>query len=89
MGNQLDPAALQDLAFELITHRYTKRAKENILALFPETELPMSEEERRIRYGQFGYIKYIYPEDTYKALKEFFFSEIENLFPSANISYFV
>ncbi|MGI6066473.1 MAG: spore photoproduct lyase [Bacillota bacterium] len=89
LKNQLDPAALQDLSFELITHRYTKRAKENILALFPETNLPMSEEERRIKYGQFGYIKYIYPEDTYKALKEFFFTEIQNLFPAAKISYFV
>lgn len=89
LHKQLDPSAFHDLTFELITHRYTKRAKENILELYPETRLPMTEEDRKIKYGQFGYMKYVYPKETYAELEEFFQQSIPEFFPDAKIEYFV
>jgi len=89
LKNSLDPSALNNLTFELISHRYTKRAKENILSLFPETKLSMKEEERRVKYGQFGYIKYLYPKDIYQEMENFFSQEIARLFPQGKVEYFV
>ncbi len=46
----------RDIHFEVISHRFTRRAKGNILEVFPDTSLPMSEDESRsYKYGQFGY----------------------------------
>lgn len=82
------PAA-ESIAFELIAHRYTQRAKQNILDRQPDSQLPMQEDERRYKYGQFGYGKYVYPQDSYQQLEEFFRREIERLFPAATIDYLV
>ncbi|MGI6685948.1 MAG: spore photoproduct lyase [Bacillota bacterium] len=89
LKKNLDPLAQRNLTFELISHRYTKRAKENILSLFPETKLSMNEEERRVKYGQFGYIKYLYPQETYEKMKQFFADTIKELFPQGKLEYFV
>lgn len=77
------------LTFEFISHRYTARAKTNILKVFPKSHLPMIEEERKFKYGQFGYGKYIYTPNEMVELKEFFFSKTKNHFPGAKIEYFV
>ncbi|MGI6574973.1 MAG: spore photoproduct lyase [bacterium] len=77
------------LTFELISHRYTKRAKNQILSIFPGTALTMDEAERKAKYGQFGYVKYLYPPDTMTEMKEFFQIEINRLFPHGEIKYFV
>lgn len=89
LKKSLNPLAQFDLTFELISHRFTKRAKENILTIFPETKLSMKEEERRVKYGQFGYIKYLYPKEIYQEMKDFFTQEISRLFPQGKIDYFV
>jgi len=53
--NELRPFADHpDLTFELITHRFTARAKEVIFNLFPHTGLPLETEGRRFKGGQFG-----------------------------------
>lgn len=78
-----------DLTFELITHRFTTRAKNRILEVFPETELPMDEEERKYKYGQFGYGKYVYPKETLDEVKTFFHQVIGTQFPTAKIEYLV
>lgn len=75
--------------FELITHRFTARAKQNIAQVFPKFTLPMDEEERQFKYGQFGYGKYIYPKETMQELKEFFKEKIADHFPEAEIAYIV
>ncbi|MBE3582051.1 MAG: spore photoproduct lyase [Thermoanaerobacteraceae bacterium] len=75
--------------FELITHRFTSRAKKIIQEAYPGTEVPMDERERRFRYGQFGYGKYVYPPEVMEELQEFFYARIEELFPHARILYFV
>lgn len=77
------------IRFELITHRFTTRAKNNILELFPKTTLPLEEADRKVKYGQFGYVKYIYPEKVMEELKDFFVKEINEFFPQGEIDYFI
>lgn len=60
------------IEFEVISHRFTKRAKDNILSVFPKTTLPMVEENRKFKYGQFGYGKYIYKDEELQNIKKFF-----------------
>ncbi|MDS1029948.1 spore photoproduct lyase [Bacillota bacterium LX-D] len=77
------------ITFELITHRFTSRAKNNILSLFPESKLPLNEEERQLKYGQFGYTKYLYPKDKLAQMQVFFNDQLKKYFPQADIAYFV
>lgn len=86
---QLPAAARADLTFELISHRFTKRAKNNILDLFPATALPMEESERKYKYGQFGYGKYVYQPEVMQEIKEFMTGRLAAVFPQAKIEYFV
>lgn len=88
--NELRPFAEHpDLTFELITHRFTARAKEVILKLFPHTALPLETEDRRFKWGQFGYGKYVYPKEMMEEIEGFFREKIERDFPKAKIEYFV
>ena len=75
--------------FEIIAHRFTSRAKKRIRDIFPATTLPLDEEERRFKYGQFGYGKYVYPPDVYAEIKEFFTEAIDTLFPEGQLDYIV
>jgi len=75
--------------FELITHRFTLRAKQNITAIFPGSGLDMDTERRRFRCGQFGYGKYLYPLELYREAEAFFRQEISRLFPDSTVEYFV
>lgn len=75
--------------FEVISHRFTKRAKENILSIFPKSILPMEEEVRKFKYGQFGYGKYIYKDDELKEMKEFFIESISKYFGIESINYII
>ncbi|QTL99582.1 spore photoproduct lyase [Iocasia frigidifontis] len=77
------------ISFELITHRFTERAKRIIEEIYPETELPMNEEARQFKYGQFGYGKYIYPKEKMKEIEDFMKGIISKAFPEAEIKYFV
>lgn len=77
------------LTFEVISHRYTKRAKEIIMEVFPNNKLPMLDEERTFKYGQFGYGKYVYKKEDIKEIKEFFKEIILKYFPSSEIKYII
>ena len=79
----------EGLAFELITHRYTERAKNIIKKAYPKTELPMDNEERQFKYGQFGYGKYIYPKETMTKIENFMQQTLDKHLPEAEIKYFV
>ena len=79
----------EDIMFEVISHRFTKRAKDNILDIFPNTSLDMNEENRRFKYGQFGYGKYIYNKDELDKYKEFFTKSISELWSKDNINYII
>ena len=60
------------VTFEIISHRFTPTAKNHILQVFEESQLPMDESERTYKYGQFGYGKYVYPKETIAEIKELF-----------------
>lgn len=79
----------QPVSFEVISHRYTGRAKNIILEVFPNTTLPMNDEERTFKYGQFGYGKYVYSKDQIHEIKDFFTAEINNTFPKSQIKYII
>lgn len=75
--------------FEVVTHRYTKKAKETISTIFPHSELEMDDQNRKFKMGQFGYGKYIYDSTKMNEAKDFFRSEIARRFPNADLLYIV
>ncbi len=77
------------ISFELITHRFTERAKNIIEKIYPRTELPRDKEEREFKYGQFGYGKYVYPPDKMEKIKKVLTEAINQYFPDGEIKYFV
>jgi len=89
LGNSLAVFDEAGTDFEIITHRYTTRAKNNILEIFPDTSLPMQEEERKFKFGQFGYGKYVYPPEQMAEIKAFLTAQLNELFPQAKLSYLV
>lgn len=89
LGKELVLKPDLDITFELITHRFTKRAKGVITQVFPGTTLEMDEDDRVYKYGQFGYGKYVYPKETMAELEHFFRAKIGYMFPQAKVDYFV
>lgn len=87
--SRMYPLPHHRLTLELISHRFTARAKNTILARNPVSELPMSEQDRVIRRGQFGYLKYVYPPRVLAELKEEVTSVFRRHLPTATIEYFV
>jgi len=79
----------EQLTLEFISHRFTAKAKATILEVFPNSSLPMKEDERKFKYGQFGYGKYIYQPDGMKEMKEFFQEQAKGYFPLAQVEYFI
>ncbi|MDD4170200.1 MAG: spore photoproduct lyase [Desulfotomaculaceae bacterium] len=77
------------LTFEFITHRFTKRAKANILEIFPGTHLSLDEEARTFKFGQFGYGKYIYPRELLIEIRAKFEAMTREFFPDAEVKYLV
>lgn len=77
------------ISFEVITHRYTIAAKNKIQEFYPNNTLPMKEDERKYKYGQFGYGKYVYPPEKIEEVKTFFQQEIQKRFRQANILYII
>lgn len=77
------------LFFEVISHRYTPRAKNLINEIFPTSTLPMQEDERTYRHGQFGYGKYVYPKEKMQLIKELFQNKLPEYFPGCEIKYII
>lgn len=89
VARRLKEAAPASLTFELVTHRFTPKAKNVIQEVYPNTPLPMEENKRRWRWGQFGYGKYVYPKEGYDAIRSFFHETIARLMPQAQVLYLV
>ncbi|RKD30571.1 spore photoproduct lyase [Thermohalobacter berrensis] len=85
LGKDID----REIRFEVISHRFTSSAKKRILEVFPKTKLPMDEEERKFKYGQFGYGKYVYKKEDLEEIKEFFNDNINSLFKKSTIDYII
>jgi spore photoproduct lyase len=79
---------VDDLTFELITHRYTQSAKRVIEERYPKTKLDMDDEKRRKKWGPYGRIKYVYPKEQMDEIKDFMHRTISTYFPRAEILYF-
>lgn len=77
------------ITFEVISHRYTTRAKNIINEVFPENTLPMNDDDRTYKYGQFGYGKFVYPKESLAYMKEFFKVNLGEIFPDAEIKYII
>lgn len=73
------------LTFEVISHRYTTQAKNVITEIFPDNQLPMSNEERSYKYGQFGYGKYVYTKENLAEMADFFRTDLEDIFRDRTI----
>ncbi len=80
-------AAESNITFELISHRFTARAKKRLLEVFPGSSLPLEEEERKFKYGQFGYGKYVYPKKALQEMDSLFDRELERNFPGSRVEY--
>jgi spore photoproduct lyase len=89
LAEALPASAGDDLTFEFITHRFTKRAKANITAVFPQTALPLAEEGRTFKFGQFGYGKYLYDPEMRREMEAFVREQAAEYFPAAKVEYFV
>lgn len=89
LKNKLPQNLKFPVTFEIISHRYTTIAKNRILQIFPESELPMNDEERKFKFGQFGYGKYLYQKENIDEIKEFFGKEIEKLFTNKEVKYII
>lgn len=77
------------ITFEVISHRYTTRAKNIIMEIFPNNTLPMVDEERKFKYGQFGYGKYVYTKEQLAEMKTFFKDSITSRFENGEIKYII
>jgi spore photoproduct lyase len=76
------------ITFEVVTHRYTEKAKESINKIFPKSKLDMINENRSFKFGQFGYGKYIYKPEDMQSIKEYFKEQINSI-PNARLLYIV
>lgn len=85
----IEPNNSNDITFEVISHRYTLKAKEVITKIFPNTILPMKEKDRKFKYGQFGYGKYMYTKEQINEIEEFFTKEISRIFTDKSIKYII
>lgn len=81
--------ARRRMTVEVISHRFTSAAKNNIQRVFPDTTLPMREEDRRYQFGQFGYGKFVYDKEDMQAYKDFFRAELEKHIPAEQILYII
>ena len=89
LKDKLGKNADNPMSFEIISHRFTQRAKQNINEVFPENDLPMDEESRKFKYGQFGYGKYVYQKEQLEDMEEFFRRKIEGMYPNSKIDYVI
>jgi spore photoproduct lyase len=78
-----------DTTLEFVSHRFTGRAKRLIESRHPDTGLPMKEELRQLKAGQFGYKKYVYPRDQLRSVKDEIASMVDKILPEGRIEYFV
>jgi spore photoproduct lyase len=85
LKDQLPDRLPHPLTFEIISHRFTARAKNVITEVFPEHSLPMKEEDRTYKHGQFGYGKYVYPKEQLADISQFFQREIADIFNEREI----
>jgi spore photoproduct lyase len=76
-----------DLTMELITHRFTLKSKSVLNEWYNASRLNMDEDTRAKKRTKFGSLKYVYPAQLIKEMREFFEKTIAEHLPSARILY--
>ena len=89
LKNRLSSNLDNPITFEVISHRYTTRAKNIISEIFPDNKLPMIDEERKYKFGQFGYGKFVYTNEQLNYMKVFFNKELDKIFSNKVIKYII
>lgn len=79
----------KSIEIEVISHRYTERAKNQILSVYPNSKLPMDKEGRSLKYGQFGYTKYVYNKENINDIKGFFEENLRKYIKNCIIKYII
>lgn len=80
LKDKLFSSLKEPVTFEVISHRYTPKAKSVINDIFPDNTLPMNDEIRKYKFGQFGYGKYVYTKEELADMKSFFKEQIPEIF---------
>lgn len=89
LGAELPPDVAPDLTVEVVTHRFTSRARNVIRERHPATSLPLDDEGRTLKRGQFGYFKYDYPAAAMADTKEHLSQLVHRHLPQASLDYIV
>jgi spore photoproduct lyase len=76
-----------DLTVEFITHRFTPGSRDVLREWYPNTALNFDESLRAAKRNKFGGVKYVYPPDDMRPLRQFFSEEWQRRFPHAPILY--
>lgn len=79
----------EKIELEIISHRFTENGRAATLEMFPNSKLPLSEEDRKYKFGQFGYGKYVYKNEEIKEMKDYFKEEIKKFMPLSEIKYII
>ncbi|MGE5550373.1 MAG: spore photoproduct lyase family protein [Bacteroidota bacterium] len=87
LAERLAPDLHAGLTFELISHRFTSKAKEIIQARFPRCRLDLDESHRRVKWGRYGHTKFVYPTEELRRLWLLVQESIVRHFPQAVIEY--
>lgn len=75
------------VTFELITHRFTPGSKAVLQSWYPKTKLDLDESVRDQKRNKFGGVKYVYPKELMRTMKDWFYTEIQSRFPAGEILY--
>jgi spore photoproduct lyase len=76
-----------DLTTEIITHRFTPGSKDVLLEWYPRTKLEMDEEQRSEKRNKFGGVKYVYPREVMREMRDWFTDAVEQRLPGAALLY--
>jgi len=76
-----------DLTVEFITHRFTPGSRDVLREWYPNTSLNFDESIRAAKRNKFGGVKYVYPPNDMRPLKQFFYEEWQRRFPNAPVLY--
>jgi spore photoproduct lyase len=83
----LEGAADPDLTVELITHRFTEGSKRVLQNWYPGSRLDMDEDSRARKTTKFGSVKWVFPRETMRELRNTLEAAVARRLPGARILY--
>lgn len=76
-----------DLTVELITHRFTEGSRNVLQGWYPGSSLDLDPETRTRKLTKFGSVKYVYPKELMRELRDFFEETLAARLPAARVLY--